>query len=528
LNVAASSLLVDRYLIMRQSSLPDVIAGYGPVRLFTGVEPAPPVVTLAPTRVCPFSFGRDKLLRDIDAAFDACRIGNGATLSFHHHLRNGDQVLNQVLAVAARRGLRDLRVAASSLFPVHAPLIEHMRAGVVTRLTTAYIAGPVADAISRGALATPIVMMTHGGRARAVEAGDLPIDVAFVAAPAADRQGNLSGAEGRAACGPLGYAMVDSRHADRVVAVTDHLVQQPPLPIDIPQDQVDFIVMVDSIGDPAGILSGTTRPTTDPVGLQIASTAARVIAASGLLCEGFSLQTGAGGVSIAASTFVQTLMTERGVQGGFGAGGVTGYLVDMLEAGLFRNIYDVQCFDLKAVESYRRDRRHLAMSASLYANPHSRSPLVEQLDAMLLGAAEIDLEFNVNVTTGTGGLILGGSGGHADTAAGAKLALVATRLASSAGPKVVDRVGCLTTPGETIDAVVTEAGVAVNPKRADLHERLRSAGIQVVPIDVLRARALAAAPALPAAQPPDGAARIVGVVEYRDGRVIDVIRQVRG
>jgi citrate lyase subunit alpha/citrate CoA-transferase len=219
-------------------------------------------------------------------------------------------------------------------------------------------------------------------------------------------------------------------------------------------------------------------------------------------------------------------MTELGVQGSFGAGGVTGYLVDMLEAGLFRNIFDVQCFDLKAVESYRRDRRHLAMSASLYANPHSRGPLVEQLDAMLLGAAEIDLDFNVNVTTGTSGLILGGSGGHADTAAGAKLALVATRLASRAGPKIVDRVTCLTTPGETIDAVVTEAGVAVHPARTDLRERLLWAGIEVMGIDVLRARALAAAPASSSAKAPDRDARIVGVVEYRDGRVIDVLRQV--
>jgi citrate lyase subunit alpha/citrate CoA-transferase len=93
----------------------------------------------------------------------------------------------------------------------------------------------------------------------------------------------------------------------------------------------------------------------------------------------------------------------------------------MLEAGLFRKVFDVQCFDLKAVESYRTNRRHQAMSASLYANPHNRGALVNQRDAMLLGAAEVDLEFNVNVTTGTNGVLLGGSGGHADTAADASL-----------------------------------------------------------------------------------------------------------
>jgi citrate lyase subunit alpha/citrate CoA-transferase len=501
---------------MNAREVPSVIEGYGPVRAFTGVTPPPEQVLRAATRVAPAVAGRDKRLRDIDAAFDACQIRDGASLSFHHHLRNGDQVLNQVLAVAARRGLRDLHVAASSLFAVHAPLIEHMRAGIVTRVSTAYVSGPVAEAISRGVLRHPVVMQTHGGRARAIESGELHIDVAFVGAPAADHAGNLSGAEGPAACGPLGYAMVDVQYADRVVAVTDHMRPYPLCPIDISQEKVDFIVRVASIGDPKGILSGSTRPTTDPVGLQIASTAAGVIAASGLLQDGFSLQTGAGGVSIATSLFVKSLMSERGVQGSFGAGGVTGYLVDMLEAGLFRTVFDVQCFDLRAVESYRSDRRHQAMSASLYANPHNRGPLVNQLDAMLLGAAEIDLDFNVNVTTGSDGIILGGSGGHADTAAGCKLALVTTRLAASAGPKVVTSVGCVTTPGETIDAVVTEAGVAVHPSRADLRERLQAAGIEVLAIGQLHERARSLSHSAPAAASTRADARIVGVLEYRD------------
>jgi citrate lyase subunit alpha/citrate CoA-transferase len=400
-----------------------------------------------------------------------------------------------------------------------------MRRGVVTRLCTAYMAGPVAEAVSRGILTTPAVMQTHGGRARAIESGELHIDVAFVAAPAADRQGNLSGAEGRAACGPLGYAMVDVDHADRVVAITDNVCPHPLCPIDIAQHKVDFVVAIDSIGDPQGILSGTTRPTSEDVGLAIASSAARVIAASGLLRDGFSFQTGAGGVSIATSIYVKLAMSERGVRGSFGCGGVTAYLVDMLEANLFRTVLDVQCFDLRAVESYRNDPRHQAMSASLYANPHNRGPIVDQLDVMLLGAAEVDLDYNVNVTTGAGGAILGGSGGHADTAAGAKLALVATRLAASAGPKIVERVGCLTTPGETIDAVVTEAGVAVNPGRDDLRERLRSAGIEVVELSALYDRARALAETKPAVTPAED--RVVAVVEYRDGRVTDVIRQVR-
>ena len=329
---------------------------------------------------------------------------------------------------------------------------------------------------------------THGGRARAIESGDLHIDVAFVGAPTADAYGNINGVEGVSACGSLGYAAVDVECADRVVAVTDNLVPYPACPIDITQDHVDFVVAVDSIGDPEGIASGTTRATTTRSGLQIAHTAAEVIEASGLLKDGFSFQTGAGGISLAVAAAVKEAMVQRNVHGSFASGGITGYIVDMLEAGLFRALFDVQCFDLSAVDSYRRNEAHSGMSASMYANPHNRGAVVNQLDAMILGAAEIDVDFNVNVTTGTDGIIMGGSGGHADTAAGAKLAIVTTRLNAGGYAKVVDRVTTVTTPGETVDVLVTEEGVAVNPQREELRDRLVAGGVRVVPIEQLRER----------------------------------------
>ena len=503
--------------------IPDQIDGYGPLRPYSGVCQVPAQVQRAAQRTHLFARGRRKILADLDSAFAAVGLRDGAVISFHHHLRNGDGVLNMVLAVAARLGIKDLTVAASSLFPVHAPLVEHLRSGVVSKIFTAYASGPVADAISSGMLAAPMVMQTHGGRARAIQSGELHIDVAFIAAPAADDYGNISGSLGRAACGPLGYAMVDAEYAECVVAITDHVVPYPACPIDIHQDRVDFVVKVDCIGDPAGILSGTTRPTQNPIGRLIASTAASVIEASGLLTDEFSFQTGAGGISLAVAQELSQVMHRLKVQGSFAAGGVTGSLCDMLDAGLFRNIFDVQCFDLKAVESYRSEPRHMSMSAALYANPHCRGAVVDRLDAMILGAAEVDLDFNVNVTTGSNGRILGGSGGHADTADGSKLAIVTTQLASSAGPKIVDRVRCITTPGSTIDVLVTEAGVAVNPARPDLADRMQAAGLKVRSITELRAAAAALASA---AAPKKDEGRVVAVVEYRDGSVIDVVREV--
>lgn len=463
-------------------------------------------------------------LMSLRAAIAASGLKNGGTVSFHHHLRNGDQVMNMVMDEIASMGITDVTVAASSLFAVHAPLVEHIRTGVIGGLHTAYMSGPVAHAVSRGMLKRPAVMHTHGGRARSIESGELRIDVAFIAAPTADSSGNMNGVDGKSACGTLGYAVADAHFAACVVAVTDNLVPYPACPIAISQDQVDFVVEVASIGDPSGILSGTTRATSDPVGLAIARSAARVIAESGLLVDGFSFQTGAGGISLAVAAELRQLMQERAVQGSFASGGITGYIVDMLEAGLFRTLFDVQCFDLKAVQSYRHNPCHQAMSASMYANPHVRGAVVDQLDVMILGATEIDLEFNVNVTTGSDGMIMGGSGGHADTAAGAKLAIVTTKLNAGGYAKITDRVTTVTTPGATVDVLVTDEGVAVNPLRIDLIDRLQASGIELLSIGELKE--LAEARATTAPQRPPDAARIVAVVRYRDGTLIDVVRMV--
>ena len=503
---------------------PIFIDGYGPARPFAGAWFSTAVATRAGALIRPRRPGDVKRLASITEAILASGLSDGGTISFHHHLRDGDDVVRLVVEAIAALGIRDLHLAASSLFPVHQHLVEHIRSGVITKISAAYIAGPVAKAISAGELRRPAVLQTHGGRARAITSGELEIDVAFIAAPTADDQGNLNGVDGPSACGVLGYAMVDARHANCVVAITDHLVEFPAASIDIPADEVDYIVCVHSIGDPSRIVSGTTRVTEDATGLAVAAMTARVIEASGLLKGGLSFQTGAGGISLAVADALAVRMRERGVVGSFASGGITGAIVSMFREGLFRALFDVQCFDLEAVASYREDAGHLAMSASLYANPSSKAAIVNALDVMILGAAEVDLDFNVNVTAVGGGAIIGGSGGHADTAAGAKLAIVTTRLTSGKNAKIVDRVECRTTPGESIDVVVTEGGIAINPARGDLTAALVAADLPVVPIQTLRdLAALRAGP--PVVRDLDPTRRIVAVVEYRDGTVIDVVRR---
>ena len=503
--------------------LPDYIEGYGEVKPFQGALSDSGIKTRKAVKLTYVRPGDRKVLKSLEEALDKANIDDGMTISFHHHLRNGDHVLNRVVEALAKRGIKDLTIAASSIFPVHAPLVEHMRSGVVTGMIANYMSGPVPEAISRGELKKPALMQTHGGRARAIESGDLHIDVAFIAAPTADTYGNINGVYGKSACGTLGYAVSDAEYADKTIAITDNLVPFPACPIEISQVFVDYVVQVESIGDPEGIVSGTTKITKDPVALIIAKMAAEVMKASGLVKEGMSFQTGAGGTSLAVAAELKEIMKREEVVGSFASGGITGYLVEMLEEGLFRTLFDVQCFDLKAIESYRDNARHQVMSASMYGNPHTKGAVVNNLDIMILGATEIDTEFNVNVTTGSDGVIMGGSGGHSDTAAGSKLAIVVTKLMKARLPMIKAKVTTITTPGENIDVVVTERGIAVNPRRVDLLEKLRKTKLPLMTIEELKtlAEKITGVP-----KGLETSEKIVAVVEYRDGSVIDVVRMV--
>ena len=427
-----------------------------------------------------------KVVSSIKEAIRLAGLKDGMTVSFHHHLRNGDFVLNMVMAQIGEMGVKDLNVNASSLFDAHAPLLEHIENHVVTGIAADYIAAGLGRAISQGVLEKPVQFRTHGGRPSDISLGRTPIDVAFIAAPTADPMGNCSGKYGPSACGSLGYAFADAMFAKKVVVITDNLVPYPLQDFSISEDWVDYVVTVDAIGNPKGIVSGTTKITRDPVGLVMASHAAQVIAHSGLLKDGFSFQTGAGGASLAAAKFLKEIMLEKGIQGSFGLGGITGYMVDMLQAGCFRTLMDVQCFDLKAVESIRTDPRHQEISAMQYASPSSRSAVVDSLDVVILGATEIDTDFNVNVHTDSNGYIMGGSGGHSDTAAGAKLSMIIAPMFRARLPIVTDHVTCISTPGKDIDVLVTQGGIAVNPKNVELTERLSAAGLPIIDIHELK------------------------------------------
>lgn len=469
----------------------------------------------------------NKVVESLEKAVELSGLRDGMTISFHHHFRNGDYIVNMVLDVLAKMGFKDLAVAASSLTDCHAPMIDHIKNGVVKRIETSGLRGELANSISGGLMELPVVFRSHGGRAYAIASGELKIDVAFLGAPSCDCAGNTNGfnRDGDASydCGSLGYAMADAQYANKTIILTNNIVAYPNTPCAIPEIDVDYIVKVDEIGDSKGIASGATRFTTNPRELKIARMAAEVMESSGYFKEGFSFQTGTGGAALAVTRFLREKMLKKGIKADFALGGITGAIVKLHEEGLIRKLLDVQDFDLEAARSVKENSFHCVVSGHHYAGPGPEGSAVDQLDMVVLSALEIDTEFNVNVLTGSDGVIRGAIGGHPDTASGAKMTIIVAPLIRGRIPTILDRVNTIVTPGSTVDVLVTEYGVAVNPLRQDLIERLTAAGIKLNTINELQKTAEAIVGKPKAIEYGD---KLVALVYYRDNSVIDVIRQV--
>ncbi len=424
--------------------------------------------------------------KTLAALFDELPLHDGMTVSFHHHLRDGDAVMNTILEAMEERDVKDIHLRASALFPVHTVAERLVAAGRIERITTNYMNGPLALLVSKGSLRGEVVMQTHGGRARSLIDNERPVDVAFLAAAAVDRDGNATGREGKNPFGSMGYAVEDALHAAVTVIVTDTVLDEPLTNPQIPAREVDHILLVDAIGDAQGIMSGTLEMTKDPLGKRIARDAVGLLDALGIFRDGVSFQSGAGGTSLAISAGFNRILAERGLTASFFSGGITRYQVEALEEGLVERLYDVQCFDDVAVASLARNDNHIAISASRYANPKDPERIIKDLDVVILGASQVDVDFNVNVTTDSYGRIIGGSGGHADTAEEAKLTVIVAPLFRGRTPLIVDRVRTITTPGKDVDCLVTERGIAVNPARKDLQDRLREQKVPFFTIEELQ------------------------------------------
>jgi citrate lyase subunit alpha/citrate CoA-transferase len=344
-----------------------------------------------------------------------------------------------------------------------------------------------------------------------------------IAAPTADAFGNANGSHGPSACGSLGFALADSMYADRVIVVTDNLVEFPCLPWQIQGNNVDYVVQVDSIGDPSKIVSGTTQITRSPDRLLIAQYVAQFVRDAGIMRPGFSFQAGAGGIALAFADYLRRYMKQSGVRARFVRGGSTRYLVELLQEGLTDYILDGQTFDLDAVRSIASDPRHVPTSPFTSYNYHGKGFFNSLVDVVVLGATEVDVNFNANVVTHSDGRLLHGIGGWQNCLF-AGCTVLAVPSFRDRIPVIVDQVTTLTGPGELIDAVVTERGIAINPRRKDLLDAVKGSSLPIRPIQEMQREIEKICGGKP--QKPRLTEKPVAVVKWVDGTVLDTVWQV--
>ena len=465
----------------------------------------------------------------LEEAIRRSGLKDGMTISFHHHFRGGDKVINMVVAKLAEMGFKNLSLASSSLIDVHEPLIEHIKNGVITELQTSGLRGALATEVSHGLMEKPVIFRSHGSRGSAIVSGELKIDVAFLGASSSDPLGNACGysrsENAKSICGSLGYALPDAKYAKHTVILTDDLVDYPNTPNSISEADVESVVVVDSVGDSSKISSGAIRDTKNPRDILLAKQAAKVVENSGYFQDGFSLQTGSGGASLAVTKYLRQGMIDRGIKASFALGGITSHMVKLHEEGLIERLVDVQSFDKVAAESLKNDPMHKEATANEYASAQEAGSATHFLDVVILSALEVDVNFNVNVLVGSDGIIRGAIGGHPDTAEDSALSVIVCPLLRGRIPCVVDEVTTLITPGSNVDVVVTEYGIAVNPGRPEIKERLVAAGLNIVDIHDLaaKARKIIGDPA-----PLPFGDKVVGIVMNRDGSVQDVIKNIVG
>jgi citrate lyase subunit alpha/citrate CoA-transferase len=323
----------------------------------------------------------------------------------------------------------------------------------------------------------------------------------------------------------MAYGQIGWEYAEHVMVVTDNLVPYPAVPHSIDETRVDAVVEVDSIGEPQGIVSGTTRVTEDPVRLEMAERSIQLLDEVGLLRDGFSFQAGAGGTSLAAVKYLGDVMSDRGIKGSFAMGGVTRYVVRMLEEGTVGAILDGQAFDLESVISLRNNPMHAEINPYRFANPHTGSAVVQSLDTCFLGATEVDVDFNVNVNTHSDGRLLHGTGGHSDAAEGSRVTIVFAPVSRKGNPIIRKRVTTVSTPGEAIDVLVTDRGIAVNPLSGWILDRLKDSMLHLRTIAELEEESCAEA-SCPPVPPRVDEEDVVAVIEYRDGTILDVVHRL--
>ena len=272
------------------------------------------------------------------------------------------------------------------------------------------------------------------------------------------------------------------------------------------------------------IFSGTTEVTKSPDRLLIAEYVAQFIEDAGIMKDGFSFQAGAGGTSLAFAIFLKEKMKQKGIKARFIRGGSNKYLVEMLEEGLTDYILDGQTFDLEGVRSMRENHNHVNTSPFTSYNYHGKGNFASIIDAVVLGATEVDLNFNANVVTHSDGYLLHGIGGWQNCLF-SKCTILAVPSFRDRIPVIVDNVTTLCGPGELIDVIVTERGIAINPKRKDLIKAVEKSSLPFKTLKEIK-KEVDSICGIPSSKPNLDKDNVVAIIKWVDGSALDSVYKV--
>ena len=188
-------------------------------------------------------------------------------------------------------------------------------------------------------------------------------------------------------------------------------------------------------------------------------------------------------------------------------------------------ILDGQTFDLEGVRSMRENANHVNTSPFTSYNYHGKGNFATMIDAVVLGATEVDLNFNANVVTHSDGLLLHGIGGWQNCLF-SKCTILAIPSFRDRIPVIVDEVTTICGPGELIDVIITERGIAINPKRKDLLKAVKNSGLPIKTIKQIYDEVNDICGGSPA-KPKLDKKKVVAVIKWVDGTIIDSVYKVK-
>jgi len=169
-----------------------------------------------------------------------------------------------------------------------------------------------------------------------------------------------------------------------------------------------------------------------------------------------------------------------------------------------------------------KNPNHVWTSPFTSYNYHGKGNFAGMVDVVILGATEVDVNFNANVVTHSDGYLLHGIGGWQNCLF-SKTVILPIPLFRDRIPVVVEEVTTICGPGELIDVIVTERGIAINPLRKDLIKKVKGSNLPILTIQELKKEAekICGKP-----QRPLSRENIVAIIKWVDGTVIDIVREV--